>query len=200
MDPGARPDARPGQGWRAEGHANGRRRRAVRAVRSRRPRLPQSRRRHRRLDAQHPDGLRRPESRVAPQRIAARGRTERHRHAGRPRRRARRARQEDRQDGVDDEGTERCGGLLVGHRRRRAGRAHDHHADLPGGGRCARRRRQADVALYESRQRHGEHHHARVLRRPRVRHVRLQHGRARCCSSAARTARSGPTRSTSRAR
>ena len=74
------------------------------------------------LAAQHPRGFRRPADRVADQRIAARRRQPRDRHAGRTGRRHRRARQDVGQDGVGQQGVERRGGLRVADRRRRAGR------------------------------------------------------------------------------
>ena len=103
------------------------------------------------------------------------------------------------QDGLDQQGAERRGGLRVADRRRRPGRAHDDDADGERRRRRARIGRQADVALRAGGQRHRQHRDAGLLRQQSVLHVGLRHRRRAARADARRTARSRRRRSTSRA-
>ena len=97
--------------------------------------------------AEHPQGVRRPEHPwlISESPLVDGNRVDR--HAGRTRRRHGRARQDDRQDHLDQQGAERSGRLRVAHRGRRAGRPDDHDADRRGRRRRARVGRKADVEL-----------------------------------------------------
>ena len=106
---------RPGIG--TEKHADRRRRPRLRVDGERRSRVPEGAGRDGGLAAEHPEGFRRPQHQLAAQRIAARRRQPRHRHARRARRRHGRAGQDVRADRLGRQGAERRGGLRVGDRR-----------------------------------------------------------------------------------
>ena len=110
------------------------RRPGLRPDRERRLVVFESGRWHGRLATQHSQGLQRPEHPVAAQRITARRRQHGDRHAWRKERRHGGARQDVGRDDLDREGAERRGRLLVGDRRRRAGRtnADDDHRQRRG--------------------------------------------------------------------
>ena len=108
------PAGRQRSGIRVRGDADRGRRPALRADRERRLVVSESRRRHRGLAAQHPQGLQRPEHPVAAQRIAAGRRQHGDRDAGRTERRHGGARQDDGRHDLDREGAERRGRLRVG--------------------------------------------------------------------------------------
>ena len=86
--------------------------RALRPHRERRSRVPQDRRRGG-VAAQHPEGLRRQPVAVADQRVAAGRRRAPSCQPRRPGRRHGEAGQDDREDGVAVERSQRCGRLLV---------------------------------------------------------------------------------------
>ena len=180
-------------------HADGRRRSPLRAHRERRPRVPQDRR-HRGVAAQHPEGLRRAAAPLADQRVTAGRRPAPDRQPRRSGRRHGEARQDDGQDRVAEQGSERCRRLLVADRRRRGRRAHLHDADVRRRRRRARVGRQADVALREGREPHREHHDADLLRQQGLLHLRLRHGRRAARADRAERRGEGEGRSTSRAR
>ena len=171
---GAAANGRPGT--RTARHTDRRRRSPVRAQRERRPAWPQDRW-HRGLAAQHPPRFRRPAAAMADQRVTAGRRTARDCFSRRAGRRHREAGQDDGRHRLDLEGAQRFRGVFVGHRRRRAGRAHV--SDIHGGGRRrrARVRRQADVPLSERRELRGERRDADFLEQQGVLHVRVRHRR-----------------------
>ena len=119
--------------------------------------------------------------------------------ARRPRRGDGGARQDDRQDGLGQQGTERPRRLLFSHRRRRAGRPHHHDAHRRGGRRRARVGRQADVAPSGRVQQHREHRDPRLFRQQGVLQLRLRHRRRAARRCARRTAKCARRRCTSRA-
>ena len=139
------------QGIRAARHADGRRRPALRADRERRPGVPEAPTAPRSGSATScKDFGGRNISWLISESPLVDGNNVIVTPGGRKRRHGR-ARQDDRQDGLDEQGAERRGGLRVADRRRRAGRAHAHDAHGERRRRRARRRRQADVALRATR-------------------------------------------------
>ena len=158
-------------------HSDARRRSRVRADRARRSRVSESGRRRGGVAQEHPQRVQRTADSVADQRVAARRRHQRHRLTRRSPRGHRRARQDDRQDGVDQSAVERRSGLRVADRGGRAGRAHLHDAHVERRRRRARVGRPVDVALRAGRQRHGERRHADLSRQQSVLHVQLRNRR-----------------------
>ena len=157
-------------------HADRRRRSPLRAQRERRSGVPQDRW-HRGVAAQYPARFRRPAAAMADQRVPAGRRPARHRVSRRAGRRHGEAGQDDGKDRLDLEGPQRSGGVFVGHRGGRAGRAHLHDVHGSGGRRRARVRRQADVPVSERREPRREHRDADLLEQQGVLHVRVRHRR-----------------------